>query len=153
MFGAVDPRQQAPDLKHKGLIRAHLGFKGQFPEAFVGSPPHALRLRGKGCGHAGIAPKALPDLVGAAQSTVPYSLALAGMREAITMPAEEIAPRPIQLGDAPPAGDPIHQAGTAEIWSRSAETAVDSDYADGLGHVLPIAAPDAHAIGEMQLGG
>jgi hypothetical protein len=66
------------------------------------------------------------------------------------MPAKEIASRPMQLGDTPPAGDPIHHAGTGEIWSRPAETAGDADYADGLGHVLPIATADAHAIVEMQ---
>ena len=77
-------------------------------------------------------------------------LALAGVREAIAMPAQEIAPRPVQLGDAPAAGDPVHHAGTDEIWPRAAEAAGHADDADGLVDVLPLAAADAHAIGEMQ---
>ena len=66
------------------------------------------------------------------------------------MPAQEIAPRAVQLGDAPSAGDPIHHAGADEIRPRPAEAATNADDADGLSDVLPLVAADAHAIGEMQ---
>ena len=39
------------------------------------------------------------------------ALALAGVREAVAMPAQEIAPRPVQLGDAATAGDAVLQRG------------------------------------------
>src|SRR5271166_3416399 len=66
------------------------------------------------------------------------------------MPAQKIAPRPVQLGDAPAAGGPVHDAGADEIGPSSAEAAGHADDADGLVDVLPLAAADAHAIGEMQ---
>jgi hypothetical protein len=55
--------------------------------------------------HAGIATETLPDFVRAPQRPVPSALALTGMGEAIAMSAQEIAPWPVQLGDAPLAGD------------------------------------------------
>ena len=64
------------------------------------------------------------------------------------MPAHEIAPRPVQLGDPPAAGSPVHHAGTDEIGTSSAEAAGRADDADRLVDVLPLAAADAHAIGE-----
>ena len=86
----------------------------------------------------------------ARRKAVQGALALAGMAEPVAMPAQEIAPRQVQLGDAPPAGDPVHHAGTDEIGPRASEATGNADDADGLGHVLPIAAVDAHTIGEMQ---
>src|SRR5271166_1209295 len=105
---------------------------------------------GKGAAMPGSPPKALPDPVGAAQRSVPCALALAGVGEAVAVPAQEIAPRSVEFGDAPPAGDAIHHAGTDEIRPCSAEATGYADDADGLGHVLPLAATDAHAIGEVQ---
>jgi hypothetical protein len=55
----------------------------------------------------------------------------------------------VQLGDAPAAGGPVHDAGADEIWPSSAEAAGHADDADRLVDVLPLAA-DAHPIGEMQ---
>jgi hypothetical protein len=66
------------------------------------------------------------------------------------VPAQETPPRLVQLGDTPAAGGPVHDAGADEIWPSSAEAAGHADDADGLVHILPIAAADAHAIGEMQ---
>ena len=66
------------------------------------------------------------------------------------MPAHEISPRPVQFGDAPAASGPVHHAGADEIGPNSAEAAGHADDADGLVDVLPLAAADAHAIGEMQ---
>jgi hypothetical protein len=66
------------------------------------------------------------------------------------MPAQEISPRPVQLGDAPAAGGPVHDAGADEIRPSSAEAAGRADDADRLVDVLPLASADAHAIGEMQ---
>ena len=66
------------------------------------------------------------------------------------MPAQEIARRPVQLGDAPTAGDPVYDAGADEIGSSSAVAARHADYGDGLVDVLPLAAAVAHAVGEMQ---
>src|SRR5208337_3082312 len=79
------------------------------------------------------------------------ALALARMSEAITMPTEEIPARPVELGDASAAGDALHLAGADEIRSVAAKPAWHADHADGLRHVLPFTAGDAHAIGEMQL--
>ena len=89
-------------------------------------------LGGKRRGHAGIAAEALPDLVGAPQRPVPCVFALAGMGEPVAMPAQEIAHRPVQLGDAPPAGDAVHHAGADEIRPCAAEAAGYADDADGL---------------------
>jgi hypothetical protein len=50
-------------------------------------------------------------------------LALAGVRQVIAMPPEEITPRPVQLGDTPAAGGPVHHAGADEIGPSSAEAA------------------------------
>ncbi len=59
------------------------------------------------------------------------------------MPAQEVAPRPVQLGNAPPASDPVHHAGTDEIRSRPTEAASDADDADSLVHILPFPTADA----------
>jgi hypothetical protein len=55
----------------------------------------------------------------------------------------------MQFGDASAAGDPVHHTGTNEIRPRPAEAAGDADCADGLIHILPLVAADAHAIAEM----
>ena len=125
------------------------GLEGAVEQALVGPPPHAFRSRWKARGHAGIAAEALPDLVGAAEGAVPHVFALAGMGEPVTMPAQEIAPGQVQLGDTPPAGDTVHDAGTDEKGPRAAEATGDADDADGLGHVLPVAATDAYPVGEL----
>ena len=66
------------------------------------------------------------------------------------MPAREIAPRPVQPGEAPAAGGAVHDAGAEEIGPLPAEAAGHADNADDLVDVLPLAAADAHAVGEMQ---
>src|SRR3984893_7889582 len=100
--------------------------------------------------HAGIATEALSDLVRAPQRPIPFAFALAGVGEAIAMPAQEIAPWPVQLGDAPPTGDAVHHTWTDEIGPRATKAARHADDADGLLNVLPLAARNARAIGEMQ---
>src|SRR4051794_657903 len=67
------------------------------------------------------------------------------------MPAQEVAPWPVQLGDAPPTGDTFHHTGTDEKGPRAPVSTGDADDVDGLGHVLLVAVAGAHAIGEMQL--
>jgi hypothetical protein len=54
-------------------------------------------------------------------------LALAGVRQVIAMPPEEITPRPVQLGDTPAAGGPVHHAGADEIGPSSTEPAGHAD--------------------------
>ena len=39
------------------------------------------------------------------------------------MPAQEITPGPVELGDAPAAGGPVHDAGADEIGPSSAKSA------------------------------
>src|SRR5205823_7860237 len=150
VFGVVYPRQQAFGLNFEGLLGAQLRVDNALAQSFVGSSPHALWLWRKRLIHTGIAAKALSDLVGAPQHAIPCAFALAGVGQAITMPAQEIAPRSVQFGDAPAAGDPVHNARADEIRPRTAEAAGHADNADGLGHVLPFAAADTHAIREMQ---
>ena len=82
--------------------------------------------------------------------TAQQVLALAGVGEAVAVPAQEIAPRRIQFGDAPAARCPIHDAGADEIRSRPTVAARHADDADALGYVLPLAAADTHAVAEMQ---
>jgi hypothetical protein len=72
------------------------------------------------------------------------------VREAVAVSAEEIASRSIKRGDAPSAGDSIEHAGTNKIWPRPTEAAGHTDDADGLGHFLPLAPAELHAIGKMQ---
>src|SRR5690348_6477379 len=72
------------------------------------------------------------------------------MAQPVAMPAQEIAPRQVQLGNAAPTDDTIHHARTDEKGPRASEAAGKADDADGLRHVLPVAAADAHTIGEMQ---
>jgi len=122
---------------------------GFLAQALVGPPPHPFRFGRKGRGHVGVAAETVPNLVGAPQRAIPYALALAGVREALAMPAQEVTPWSVQLGDAPAAGDPIYDAGTDEIGSRSSKPAGDADDTDDFCHVLPITAADAYAIGEM----
>src|ERR1700730_7149684 len=97
--------------------------------------------------HAGIATETLSDLVRAPQRPIPSAFALAGVGEAIAMPAQDW---PVQLGDAPPAGDAVHHTRTDEIGPRATKAARHADDADGLVNVLPLAARNAHAISEMQ---
>jgi hypothetical protein len=66
------------------------------------------------------------------------------------MATQEIAPRPMQLGDATLTDSSVHHAGTDEKGPHAAKPAGQADDANALGHVLPLAAADAHAIGEMQ---
>jgi RNA polymerase sigma factor (sigma-70 family) len=63
------------------------------------------------------------------------------------MAAEKIAPRPVQLGDAPPAGDAIHHARANEIGPSAAGAAGHADDADSklAGAAIPIAASAATA--------
>ena len=90
------------------------------------------------------------NLVGSPQRPVPLPFALTGVGKAITMAAQKVSPGPMKLDDAPPAGDSVHDTGTDEIRPRAAKPAGDADDADGLLHVFPVAAGDAHPIGEMQ---
>lgn len=66
------------------------------------------------------------------------------------MSAQEIAPRQVQLGDAPSAGDAIHNAGTDEVRPRATEATGDAGEANGLRNVLPVAAAGAYTIIEVQ---
>ena len=66
------------------------------------------------------------------------------------MTAEEIPPRPVQLRNAPPAGDAVHYAGAGETLPLAAETAGDVDGADSRGQVLPFATAHAHAVDQME---
>src|SRR5262249_32859603 len=75
----------------------------------------------------------------------------AGGGEAKAMPTQEIAPPPVELADPAPAGHAVDHAWADEIWPRSAEATGQADDADGLRHILPTAAADADAIGQMQL--
>ena len=93
-------------------------------------------LYGNARAHAGIAAEALSDLVRAAEGAVPRVLALAGVGKPVTMPAQEIAPGQVQLRDAPPAGNTVHDTGTDEKGPRPSEATSDTHDADGLGHVL-----------------
>lgn len=77
-------------------------------------------------------------------------IALAGVRKAIAIPTKEIAPRPVPLGTAPPAGNSVHHADADEMGLRATETIRYADDVDGLGHALPFAIADAHAIAEVQ---
>ena len=66
------------------------------------------------------------------------------------MAAKEISAWSVQLGDAPPAGEAVHDARADEVGPRSAESARHANNADGLHHVLPFAAANPHAIGEIE---
>lgn len=89
------------------------------------------------------------DLVGAPQRAVPCALALTGVRQSAAMAAQEIAPRAVQTGDALTTGDPVHDAGANEIRSDTAKPARRANDADGLRHILPKAAANAHAVEQM----
>lgn len=54
------------------------------------------------------------------------------------MPAKEVAHRPVQLGDAPAAADPVHHTGTDKMVASATEQAGHADDADGLGHIPPV---------------
>jgi hypothetical protein len=75
------------------------------------------------------------------------------MGKAVAMAAKGIAACSMELGDAPSASDAVHHAGADEIGPRTAEPARNADDADGLFHVLPLAASDAHAIGKVETAG
>ena len=93
-------------MRQERIVGALLGVEDLFAQALIGSPPHALRPGRKGRRHAAIAAEAPPDLVCLPDRTVQQVLALAGVGEAIAIPAEKVAPGPVQLDDAPTAGDP-----------------------------------------------
>src|SRR6266508_2379806 len=67
------------------------------------------------------------------------------------MPTQEIAPRPVELADPAPAGHAVDHTWADEKGPRSAEATGQADDADGLRHILPTAAADADAIGQIQL--
>jgi hypothetical protein len=56
----------------------------------------------------------------------------------------------MELGDAPSACDAVHHAKADEIRATAAEPARNADDADGLFHVVPLAAGDARAIGKVE---
>jgi hypothetical protein len=70
----------------------------------------------------------------------------------LAVSAQEIASLslPVQLGDAPAAGDPVHNTGAEEIGPRAAESAGHVDDADGFLHILPLATSAPYAIGKLQ---
>ena len=95
--------------------------------------------------HSRIAAEALPDLVRAPQGSVISALALARMRERVTMAAQEIAPRSIQLDNPAAADIPAPRARADEKGARPAESTRNVSNADGLFDILPVAAAEAHA--------
>ena len=137
--GGRSPRRRAFRPRKSVRAAAH---------RFAATSPSAS---GKRRGRSGFAAEALPDLVRAAHRAIQFALALAGVSQPIAMPAQEITAGPVQLGDAPPADPAVHDARTDEIGPRSTVLACDADDADALVDVLPIAAADAYAVGEMQL--
>jgi hypothetical protein len=72
------------------------------------------------------------------------------LRQVIAVPAEEVAPRSVELGNASAAGDIVHSAMADEIRPRAAEAAGCTDNPNGLSHVLPVVEALAHAIGKVE---
>ena len=68
---------------------------------------------------------------------VPLAFALAGMGEAIAVPAEAIAPRAVELGNAPAAGDAVDYACADEIRTRTAEGVRQADDSHRLLNAFP----------------
>ena len=66
------------------------------------------------------------------------------------MLAQEVAAGPVQLGDAPSAYDAVRHAGAEEVGPGAAEAAGHAHDPYGLLDLLPSAAIDAHAVGQMQ---
>lgn len=115
----------------------------------IGPPPHAFGPIWKRCAHADVTAEVSPDFNCAPSRSIRSALVLRGVDEAIAMPAEKIAPRPMQLGNAPSADNSVHRTRADEIRSRATEPAGHADDPDGLIHVLaighPRCAPDTRA--------
>src|SRR3954470_8617152 len=131
------------------FIGAHLRIPSFSAKPLVGSAPHSFRFVRKTGRHARITPEPNPDLVGSPEVPIHSGFALAGVGQAIAVPAQEIAPAPIQLGHAPVARNPVHHAGADEVRSLSAESASRTDNGDRLGHLLPVAAINAYPVGQV----
>jgi hypothetical protein len=91
-----------------------------------------------------------PDLVRPAKGPVQLALALAGVGELMAMSTEEVAARAVELGDAAPAGDAVHHPRTDEVRPGAAQPTGHADDADGLVHLLPLAAGDTDAVQETE---
>ena len=83
----------------------------------------------------------------APERTIHLVFSLAGIVEAVAMPAKEIAASLVKLHNASAAGDAVHYARAQEIGPATAEPARHADDGHRLLHVLPFAAAD---IGSMQ---
>ena len=70
---------------------------------------------------------------------------MASVGNAITMPAQEIALRTVQLNNAPTARGAIYDSRANKIQPDAAITARNINHTDSLNHILPIAG-DADAI-------
>jgi hypothetical protein len=121
---------------------------GVLAKPLVCMPPHTFRLLWERLDDAMVATEPLPDLARAPDGSVPGALTLAGMGEAITIATEDIAARPEQFCDLPPAGDTIHHARADEIGSTPSESTGDVLNSDVLLNVLPVASVPAIAVGK-----
>ena len=91
-------------------------------KSLISPPPHALGLFRKRLSCIGITVETLSDFRRTPDRPIPSAFALAGVGEAIAMAAKEISAWSVQLGDAPPATDPVHDARADEIGSHTAES-------------------------------
>ena len=132
-------------LKVHNSFSAPLERESHLLQTPVRAPPHALWLLGKGRRYSRIAAEALPDHVGTAICAIQGTLALASVGNAITMPAQEIALRTVQLNNAPTARGAIYDSRANKIRPDAAITARNINHTDSLNHILPIAG-DADAI-------
>jgi hypothetical protein len=149
-FRFIDPSQQSFGADHKGSVSDCLGHRGLLAHSLVGPAPHPLGLVGKRCVRAGGAAKALSPLVRAPERPVGCVLALAGVREATTMPAREVAPGSVELADPATTGHALQYARADEIRARSSKATGHADDADGLRHIFPAAPVDVDAIGQIR---
>src|SRR4051794_20510312 len=132
------------------FIGAHLRIPSFSAKPLVGSAPHPFRSVREMGRHARITPEPNPDLVGSPEVPIHSGFALAGVGQAIAVPAQEIAPAPIQLGHAPVARNPVYHARAHEVGTTTPEPARLANDADGLLDVLPVPASAAEAIRDVQ---
>ena len=138
LFGTDEGRRRRQILLPRRLACGGVrGYAPTFPSGVVGTaPPCRVRRRGA-CGFCWPAVESDPIHPRTGWRVPGGSNAGTG----------NAAPAHVKLDDEPPAGDPVHHSGADEIAPRATKPAGNVDDSDGLSHIFPIAAADAHPIG------